>query len=188
MTEFRPVRPFGEWPVLEAQPFDTRASTFIPDLSVDDPKIRNVSPTKIDLIGAKVYRTTTQAIPDTTATAVSFDAEEFDQGDLWLAGAPTKLTLPYSGVYSIVGYAEFEAAANTNERRIYIYSNGASIIRQKYPIIGAAITVEMIATYVGRFAAGDYLELYVRQDSGGNLNVNAGSDDNFLSAVFLGSI
>jgi len=189
MTDFRPVREFGEWPVLEAQPFDTRSSTFIPDLSVDNSKIRNVSPTKLDLIGAKVYRTTTQSIDDATPTAISFDAEEFDAGDLWVSSAATKLTVPYEGIYSIVGYAEFAASATLTQARVYIYSNGAAIVKQKFLPIGAAVTTEMPIPYVGRFSAGDYLELYVRQTDSGSaaLDTVAGVTGNFLSAVFLGS-
>ena len=186
--KFGPVRPFGSFPRLNPKPFDPRESVFIPDLGVDDSKIRSVSPRKMRLIGAKVYDSATQAIADDAAYhALVFDTEAFDQGDLFASAFNTRLTIPYTGIWLVSAFISY-APNGSGLRRLRLRKNAATVLIEA--IYDNLNTVNTTASVAAPFllTAGDYIEAETRQNSTGNLNILAGEDDNFFSAIFLGAI
>jgi hypothetical protein len=147
--------------------------------------IHNLSARKVRLFGAKVYRSMVQTIATATDTNVEFDTEVFDQGDLFRSTANTRLTIGVAGVYSVAGYAEFDANA-TGDRVLRVLKNGATAFGASGP--APAGTARISGAAALRLAADDYLQLEVRQTSGGNLDVKAGENSNFLSAILQGTI
>lgn len=183
---FRPVRPLREFDSTAAVPFDPRTPTFIPVDSVMSEHIHGLVARKVRLLGAKVYRSTAQTITTATDTNIQFDTEVFDQGDLFKSTANTRLTIGVPGVYNVAGYAEFVVNA-VGDRVLKILKNGATAVAASGPTpTGPNARVSVAAPM--RLAAGDYLQLEVRQTSGGDLDVNASENSNFLSAILQGTI
>lgn len=130
-------------------------------------------------------------IADATETAVSWDLEDFDDQSFWDAGAPTRLTVP-AGVTRVRLTAGIRWTANgTGERRLKIRGNPAgtheansiwaSDDRPSDDTGDATVTTPIITV-----AAGDYFEAIVRQDSGGNLDLNTtGAADNHANFLCI---
>lgn len=132
----------------------------------------------------RVYRSTAQTIGTASSTAISFNAEAHDGLGAWDVGAPTRLTVP-AGVdqVELVGFAPF--TANTTGHRMYsIRKNGLIIATHIVPGVDIASSPHGICVTTGPLTviAGDYFELFAYQNSGGNLDVPAGSS---LAGPFL---
>jgi hypothetical protein len=134
---------------------------------------------------ARVRRAATQSIASGAAfAAVSFDTEIFDQGgNFWDPAFPTRLTIPQDGMY-IFGGCGLWAANATGTREIGFRINGSTVIQlNDQPtdtINGGTNTPWQSVGYQKRLGMGEYLELVVRQESGGALNLNAEADDSIV--------
>lgn len=128
----------------------------------------------------RVYHSANQSCTNATDTTLSFDSERFDQA----GGAASnmhdtvtnnsRLTCRYPGVYLIVAHVNFQDNA-TGSRLTRIRLNATSIIGANAtgpdPTTGIGTAHTVVTTYV--LAVNDYVEVWVRQDSGGALNVLA---------------
>ena len=122
------------------------------------------------LQAAKAYRGSTQSISDSSETALSFSATEYNYGTLWAVGSPTKLTAQTAGVYAIEAWCSITKAAG-GRRYIAIRVNG-----NLYPATQTDTAPN--ATYdtqleVGcqiHLNVGDYIEVVFYQNSSGALN------------------
>lgn len=122
------------------------------------------------MIGARVYRTTNQTIPTGIGTLVSFDAERWDTDNCWSSAQPTRLVCNTPGWYMITCNIAWAANA-TNQRMISISLNGTiRIARDTRGANPNGLTVQSVAT-IWPLTTGDYLEVLVFQDSGGNLDL-----------------
>ena len=180
--DFRPVRPFREWPEFEAQPFDTRASTFIPDLSVDTAKVRELSVRRVKGIGAKIYETNAQTIPaSATEATVSFDTTAFYEGTD--APASDLITIPYDGVYLLSANLEWAGAAG--ETFAWLYINSAKKEGDARSD-ASSVSTRVSLTTVRKMTAGDTVGVRVKQTNGvATRDINGGEDNCSLSVVFL---
>lgn len=190
MTDFRPVREFGEWPVLEAQPFDTRASTFIPDLSIDTSKVRELSAERVRGIGIKVYdangSASNTAIVDSTDTSVNFTTVDFAEGFDSPTGATfTTVTIPRDGVYLCIGTVEWNYAGVNADTSLHFYVNGA----KEEGVAARVGTIKPRNTLAVPkvMTAGDTLGLRVRHEDSvaANRDLEDGEFDCALSAIYL---
>lgn len=121
-------------------------------------------------VAANVTRTAAQAITSATPTNVSWDTQVEDTEEFWVAGTPTRLTIPMDGRYG--GYAFIEWASNaTGIREVNIYLNGATILAGLTIAPVSGRSVRMSVPFEKELVSGDYLEVNVEQTSGGNLNV-----------------
>jgi hypothetical protein len=123
---------------------------------------------------ARVYNSANISITNNTVTALTFDSERWDNGDLHSTSANTsRLTAPITGLYEIGGCVRIAANA-TGIRSAMIRLNGTTdiaSITEPTPSAGAASDFNPSTPY--QLAAGDYVELTVYQNSGGALNVTA---------------
>jgi len=140
------------------------------------------------LLATRVTKATTQSISNSSATAVTFgasDTEDFD-AEGWHDPSTnnSRITPDEAGLYLITASFRFDNSG-TGYRRAQIFKNGSAIgshwVNQDADGIsgsnfGAYLTVPEI------LAASDYIELYVTQNSGGALNIEAGT---YLSVVKL---
>ncbi len=186
---FRPVRPLDPFDSSAAIPFDPRTPTFIPAESVASEHVRELNSRKLRLFGAKVYNSATQSIAsDAAFHALTFDVAAWNQGGFWVSGTPTRLRIPFSGVYAITGFMAYAGAA-LGIRQARILLNGATGLgRYKTATLGAGTGTEVSITTFQRLTAGDYIELEAQQDSGAGLNIQDGEDDNFFVIDFRGVI
>jgi len=121
---------------------------------------------------ARVYRTTAQSISNAVANGVGFDAERFDTDNIHdVVTNSTRLTCRTAGKYLIGCNIEWNPNA-TGERILWIYLNGGTPIAEaRGPNNGATAVVGQIATVLQDMAVGDFVEIYVYQNSGGALNL-----------------
>ncbi len=123
--------------------------------------------------GARAYHDAAQAITTVTATALSLNQERYDTDTMHdTVTNNSRMTIQTAGKYLLVGNVRW-AANDTGYRQTYFYLNattniGASRIQA---VTGTQITIQTIST-IYDFSASDYIELYVIQNSGGNLNVD----------------
>lgn len=120
--------------------------------------------------GARVYANANQIIPNGgDGTKLSFSTVRWDTDGLFDIADPTKLTIKTDGVYIITALIEWATSAN-GVRYVDILLNNTDYIgiesRQ-----GASAAIYMHATSIYTLKAGDYIEVLVFQNSGGNLDV-----------------
>jgi hypothetical protein len=141
-----------------------------------------------------VYANATQSIPNGTGTAIAFAAEAMDLGTPSLnmhdnVTNNTRITIRVSGLYALTATASFSANA-TGFRTVYISANVGAVAgacTQIPAAIGGAGT-NINASTIVRYSAGDYIEAFAIQGSGGPLltSVTGGSSTSAMSAVWLG--
>jgi hypothetical protein len=111
--------------------------------------------------GVIVTRTTTTAFTTGgTEYAISFDTEVADDEGYWDAGTPTRITIPVTGWYTLVGTMNGEAIASTLFVRFR--KNGTAYAQwDHYQRAYGSTTVALFvnATAVEYLTAGDYIEL-----------------------------
>lgn len=120
--------------------------------------------------GCIVSRPTNQSIPDTTDTIVDFTANatiELNDDDIFSAGSPTYLTLRKSGLYVATAWARFDAD-NTGNRRVWLDIDGAKLGEMT---TAATATTHAFCAAIFLATEGNLLRMYVRQSSGGALNL-----------------
>ena len=114
------------------------------------------------------------------AQAVTFNSERWDTDTMHSTVSNTdRVTCTTAGTYT-VGYAAEFAANATGNRQAYLEKfNSAGVSQGTYGAqhvvnIGGSDPVQMLVGGVDiDLAAGDFVRLYVKQTSGGALNLNA---------------
>lgn len=171
--------PFGIVPILDADPdniFSCSTSGFKAELptTISNPPC------------CQVFRDSRQIIPNNILTAIEFDEEKYDTDGMHSAGAKTRITFNTAGVYLVTLSCTWQPNA-TGYRFAQIRKNGVDIIafdsRDRQESIAA---VGHNLACQESFAASDYIETMVRQNSGGNLQILARGKafDNTLPPLF----
>uniref|UniRef100_UPI002ADE41EC hypothetical protein n=1 Tax=Bellilinea sp. TaxID=2838785 RepID=UPI002ADE41EC len=131
---------------------------------------------KSTAISCKAIRTTAQSIPNNAWTAISFTQALTDQrpsgiSAQWSSGTPTRITCQIAGSYYIYGNVLF-SANTTGARMVGIRRNGTTIlaVTTANPVGGGLATILNLSVKLD-LVVGDYIELMVFQNSGGNLNI-----------------
>lgn len=119
-------------------------------------------------IGAKVYNSTTQSIPDNSETAATFDTEEWDTDGFHSVSSNTsRLTIPagLGGKYLLTGGGFWNS--NPVSPHAGFKKNGNTWIRSSGASGRAASSYSETTVVVADLVAGDYVEFLVYQNSGG---------------------
>lgn len=141
----------------------------------------------------KVYRTAAQSISNTTATAISFPTgsatEAWDTDALHsLSSNPTRITIPngLAGKWLVQGSIEWAGNA-TGYRWAQILLNASQVANVTMASTGAAPDTHQFISTILQLNAGDYVELYGTQSSGGPLNAaGPGEYGTWFAATRLG--
>jgi hypothetical protein len=143
-------------------------------------------------IGCKLQKAVVQSLTTGTATAITFgasDTEVFDTDGFHSTTTNTsRITIPtgLDGVYIVTAGAGFAVSA-TGARYVSIYKSGTQDANTRIPANAVALSQTLVTTStVLQLSAGDYVEMYCFQNSGGALDVTAGTWSS-LSVVFLGT-
>lgn len=126
-----------------------------------------------EIPACRVRHSTTQSTTDGTFKLVGFDSEDYDTASMHdTVTNNSRLTVPVSGKYLIQAVIEF-AANGTGMRAVYYRINGgADIYLSTEPAVAGASTKHRItAVTIDDLAANDYVEIRVKQTSGGSLNI-----------------
>lgn len=118
---------------------------------------------------------------------VSWSSAPLNLGGMWAAGSPTRVTLPLAGKYRIYGRTRWKKNDNGHRAAWYRLNGGGTDYElDARQAVGSTSGSTVNNWYAEEsFAAGDYIELYVRQTSGAALNLQA--SDTLLGVSFSGA-
>jgi len=129
---------------------------------------------------ARAYPSAAQTISHATWTKVTLDTENYDVlGEF----ASSRYTATVAGYYLCIGSVGYTAVAD-KLYEVSIYKNGAGACRD-FRHSSHVEDVSPKAVDIIYLAVNDYVELYTRQWSGGNLNTRAISDATYLAVTRL---
>jgi hypothetical protein len=133
----------------------------------------------VSFSGASVYRTTPQSINNATYTAIAYDAEGYDSDSYHSTSSNTsRLTAPSTGYYFVTCSVQY-ATNGSGNRTVEIAKNGAtgasSVVSLTNASISGIVTTDYNVGTTVQLNAGQYVECFARQTSGGALNVSAPS-------------
>lgn len=146
----------------------------------------NVAWVATDAPCCNVHNSANIAIVTATTTALTFDSERYDTGGCHSTVTNTgRITVPTGGGGKWRFSANVVFAANaTGYRQLGIRINGTTNIAYvSLPAVNGDVTILNVSCEYA-MSAGDYAEVLVYQNSGGNLNVTA---VNNYSPSFQGS-
>lgn len=129
--------------------------------------------------GARVYYYTSTGDPwgDASMVPCTFNVEDYDDADFFDAGSPTKLTIPagMAGTYQIGIHANW-AVNPTGDRAASLGINGTCWYNPT-DVRGPSTneTLWQSAVHERTLSSGDYLELFLQQQSGASLDLSAAS-------------
>lgn len=126
--------------------------------------------------GAAVRLTSNESISTASNTDIPWDVVTFDTDSFWSGGSPTRLTVP-SGVTKVRVSAGIEwGTSAVGQRAASITKNGSFSVEGRADDKRSAGDdsighIQNIISATLSVVSGDYFEVNVFQDSGGNLNV-----------------
>lgn len=140
-----------------------------------------ITPTfeQVQAHGARVYRSSSQAIANATVVAASFNTVRYDTGVLGTAidpffviGSPTRLTAPVGGLYEINGFGEWNTGVVSGVLSLSIRLNGGKFLASTDQAVDgqAAFRWQQVSTQY-QLNAGDYVELVAFQTMGSPFNL-----------------
>jgi len=133
-------------------------------------------------ISCKVTKTTDQSIPNNTMTTINWNSELYDTDSMHdNVTDNSRITFKTAGKYSILVQSEWGINSG-GFRFMEIIKNGVDSISRVRNL--AENASEHNIAFVGEFAVNDYIELIVFQDTGGNLDFEAGAmlENTYLEA------
>lgn len=123
----------------------------------------------------RAYRQTDMAVSNAAFNVLSpIDSERFDTDTMHSISTNTsRITFTTAGVYLVVGHVEWDGNA-TGLRHTSIHLNSTTrLAAMETTTLGAGATTGQTVSTVWKFAAADYVEIYLYQNSGTNINVLA---------------
>lgn len=160
--------------------YDSTAAVGITPKTVQFP----VSPAS----GCRAYRTTNQSITTATLTALSCDTEDYDtDGFHESVTHPSRLTAVKTGLHE-VGCSIVWDSSTTGTRALYVVKNGTTSTRLAGNDKSASASGAQNISCTLNLTAGDYVEFYVVQDSGGSVNLVATEQLLQMWIVHVGTI
>jgi hypothetical protein len=126
---------------------------------------------------ARVFHNAAQSIPNDTVTALAFNSEVYDTDTIHdTVTNNSRLTCKTAGTYSIVASVSY-AANTTGYRGTAIRLNGTIDLAQdrRNTISTASRSTWLTLSIQADLAVNDYVEVTVRQTSGGALDIEAAS-------------
>jgi hypothetical protein len=139
-----------------------------------------------NFVGTGIFQSVGVSIANNTDTLLTFDSENFDTDAFHSTVTNTgRITIPtgLGGKY-LVNFSMRWDANVTGERRYRIYKNGSAIVTSS----GSPLNFETTSkSVIISLAAGDYIELYAFQSSGGALIAYNRDEEQPFQAQFLGA-
>lgn len=119
----------------------------------------------------KVYRTNALAVANGAFTAITWEAEEYDNRSMW--GSGTTVVAPVAGIYHVAAGVVWDANSAGVLRAIGIARGGAHQMQSRIHPTGAHAPGPTVGGDI-LCAANDGITVEAYQDSGANLNILGG--------------
>lgn len=123
-------------------------------------------------------KSASQSINNTTGTTITLNT--YETNDSAMSTTSDRITITTAGQYLVCGQVQW-ASNGTGSREAFIRVNGSTIFIDTIVVPNASDLTSVTLHTIKTFAANDYIEIRVYQNSWGALNVNAGIEDTFLS-------
>jgi hypothetical protein len=138
-------------------------------------------------LAPRAYRSADLTVTDSTDTAVTWAAANSDAWGCWSGSNATRLTAKVRGRYQATGWAQF-AINGTGVRAVWVVKGGTDVIgRVQVSASSAGPTHLTVQTPGFDLEVGEYVEMFVRQTSGGNLTLTrSGTLTPALTLAYLG--
>ena len=119
---------------------------------------------------------TTQSISDDTYTKIQFNTEVYDTASAYDNSSNYRFTVPsgQGGKYYI--YSAVRMASSSATLTLNLRLNGSNAGFSSLKAVSGELQT-ILLTYSKDLSAGDYLEVFMRQQSGGSLNASGDSND-----------
>ena len=119
---------------------------------------------------------TTQSISDDTYTKIQFNTEVYDTASAYDNSSNYRFTVPsgQGGKYFI--YSAVRMASSSATLTLNLRLNGSNAGFSSLKAVSGELQT-ILLTYSKDLSAGDYIEIYLRQQSGGSLNASGDSND-----------
>ena len=143
-------------------------------------------------VGVSAYKSAAQTISNLTATAVTFNTEDFDTDGFHDNSTNTsRFTVPSgkAGKYLLTGMLAYLAGNATGLRAAYIYKNGAAYnYNAQQPAVSPSPYGSLVnISFVINLAVADYIEIFAFQGDGGNLDVSQNQTNTNVQMTYLGA-
>ena len=140
-------------------------------------------------VGARVYGSAVQSIPNATYPVVTWNTESYDTDGFHDNSTNTsRLTIPSgkAGKYLFVLKTTFNSSSNTGARILYFFKNGAEVNESEFSLSTRG-NLQMCLTSVQDAAVADYFEMIVFQTSGGAIDLDKTAFYSEFSCSYLGA-
>ena len=119
---------------------------------------------------------TTQSIADDTYTKIQFNTEVYDTASAYDNSSNYRFTVPsgQGGKYFI--YSAVRMASSSATLTLNLRLNGSNAGFSSLKAVSGELQT-ILLNYGKDLSAGDYLEVFIRQQSGGSLNASGDSND-----------
>lgn len=105
----------------------------------------------------RVFRSTGQNVTNNTLTAFSPDSEDYDIGNCWAIGNPTRLSAPVNGLYLCIAQLLFVAGGVYTVR----WRKNGSVDSTGVNVDAAATNISVCSSAIVPLVAGDYMEAMI---------------------------
>jgi len=138
----------------------------------------------------RLWSTAAVSATTSTYTAMTWDSEDYDTDGMHSTSSNTsRITIATDGLYQLSGAIGWAASA-TGRRWQQWYKNGTTLGVDYSLIVNAGSSSAIVCpapTVTVSLVAGDYIELFGWQDSGGSLNMNPTSSYSYAEARWVAS-
>ena len=116
-------------------------------------------------------RDAAQSLADATETKIAVDAETFDYGEIGDIATNDRVDIRRHGVYLIVGRGGTASLTTGSTRRNSIRVNGSEVASSTVAVTALSGSAMYVA-HCAELTAGDYVELWMYQDSAGAVDTS----------------
>lgn len=131
---------------------------------------------------ASYYSTSTDTMDNATVEIVDMNNKDIDTHGAVTTGSSWRFTAPVSGKYDFSAQVRLQSSTGwtVNEFcELYLYKNGsvyATSIVYSQDTAASSWTMFVTTNGIVPLIAGDYVDIRIRQDSGGNLNLSGNAE------------
>lgn len=148
------------------------------------------TPSAPAFVGCSIYNSATLSIANSTATQLTFDSEFFDTNGFHSTSTNTgRITIPsgYAGKYLINIATRWAADSSAGNRQVNLYKNGSSLIDYLEGFGSGAGLTYIARSAIVDLAVGDYISIYVTQNSGTTVGLYMRSYEQPVTIQWLGA-